>query len=70
MRYCIQNQNQNKMKRIEIEKNWNKQPFLEKYIFLMNELKLNEEDAGKIAKLNFNEIDEWYIIEIEMFFKK
>jgi hypothetical protein len=58
------------MKRIEIEKNWNKQPFLEKYIFLMNELKLNEEDAGKIAKLNFNEIDEWYIIEIEMFFKK
>lgn len=36
---------------------WNKQPFLERLIFLANKCNLNEDEASILAKLNLEEID-------------
>ena len=46
--------------KINFKKNqdlWNKQPFLERLIFLMNELNLNQDEATVLAKLDLEEID-------------
>lgn len=40
----------------EIKKVWNSQPFLERLLFLMNEFKLEEDEASKLAKLEFSKI--------------
>ena len=42
----------------EIKKLWDSQPFLERLIFLMNKIKVSDDDAEKIANLNFSKINE------------
>ena len=44
----------------EIKKLWDSQPFLERLIFLMNKIKVSDDDAEKIANLNFSKINEMY----------
>jgi hypothetical protein len=41
----------------EIKKVWDKQPFLERLLFLMNEFNLEEDEASKLAKLQFSKIN-------------
>lgn len=48
----------------EIKKLWDSQPFLERLLFLMNKIRFNQDDAEKIAKLNFSKINEMYRIAI------
>jgi len=36
---------------------WERQPFLEKLLFLMNSFDLNQEEAEKLAKLDFNKLE-------------
>jgi hypothetical protein len=48
----------------EIKKLWDSQPFLERLIFLMNKIKVSDDDAEKIANLNFSKINEMYRIAI------
>ncbi len=36
---------------------WEKQPFLEKLLFLMNSFDLSQEEAEKLAKLDFNKLE-------------
>lgn len=48
----------------EIKKLWDSQPFLERVIFLMNKIKVSDNDAEKIANLNFSKINEMYRIAI------
>ena len=48
----------------EIKKLWDSQPFLERLIFLMNKVKVSDDDAEKIANLNFSKINEMYRIAI------
>ena len=56
--------NQSTMSFSEIKKLWNSQPFLERLIFLMNKLKMSEENAERIAKLQFEKINDNYKVEI------
>jgi len=48
----------------EIKKLWDSQPFLERLLFLMNKIRFNQDDAEKIANLNFSKINEMYRIAI------
>ena len=48
----------------EIKKLWDSQPFLERLIFLINKIKVSDDDAEKIANLNFSKINEMYRIAI------
>ena len=48
----------------EIKKLWDSQPFLERLIFLMNKIKVSDDDAEKLANLNFSKINEMYRIAI------
>jgi hypothetical protein len=48
----------------KIQKLWNSQPFLERLFFLIRELKLNQDDAEKLAKLNFKNLTDNYKVEI------
>lgn len=41
---------------IEIQNLWNSQPFLERLIFVINKLKVSQDEGEKIAKLKFNKI--------------
>ena len=41
---------------IEVQNLWNSQPFLERLIFVMNKLKVPQDEGEKIAKLRFNKI--------------
>ena len=41
---------------IEVQNLWNSQPFLERLIFVMNKLKVSQDEGEKIAKLKFNRI--------------
>jgi len=56
--------NQSTMSFSKIKKLWNSQPFLERLIFLMNKLKMSEENAERIAKLQFEKINDNYKVEI------
>ena len=56
--------NQSTMSFSEIKKLWNSQPFLERLIFLMNKLKMSEENAERIAKLQFEKINDNYKVKI------
>ncbi len=38
------------------EKIWNQQPFLEKLLFLMNTLKISEDEANSLAKLQYDKL--------------
>lgn len=48
----------------EIQKLWNSQPFLEKLLFSMNKLKVSEDEAEKLAKLQFQKIADNYQVRI------
>lgn len=48
----------------EIQKLWNSQPFLEKLLFSMNKLKVSEDEAEKLAKLQFQKIANNYQVRI------
>jgi len=48
----------------EIKKLWSSQPFLEKLLFLMNKIKVSEDEATKLAKLEFEQIDDSYKFQI------
>jgi hypothetical protein len=49
----------------EIKKLWDSQPFLERLLYLMNKVKsINQDEAEKIANLNFSKINEMYRIAI------
>lgn len=41
-----------------IKESWNKQPFLERLLFLMNEFDMSQNEAEPLAKLEFNELNE------------
>ena len=43
-----------------IKQLWNGNPFLEKMFYLMNTFKLPQEDAERIAKLEWNKIPKEY----------
>lgn len=51
----------------EIKKIWKQQPFLEKLLFLMNKLKVSEEEAERLAKLEFDKIAIAYKYQIYLF---
>ncbi len=36
---------------------WDKQPFLEKLLFLMNSFDLSQEEAEKLAKLDYKKLE-------------
>jgi len=36
---------------------WERQPFLEKLLFLMNSFDLSQEEAEKLAKLDYNKLE-------------
>lgn len=38
------------------EKVWNEQPYLEKLLFLMNTLKISEDEADSLAKLQYDKL--------------
>jgi hypothetical protein len=49
----------------QIQYDWNySHPFIGKVLFLMNKLRFSQDDAEKIAKLKFNEINDIYRIAI------
>jgi|TARA_R110000822_G_scaffold14551_4_gene51067 hypothetical protein len=49
----------------EIKKLWDSQPFLGRLLYLMNKVKsINQDEAEKIANLNFSKINEMYRIAI------
>lgn len=50
-----------------IEKIWNQQPFLEKLLFLMNQFKISEDEAEKLAKLQFDKLALPYRSHIYLF---
>jgi hypothetical protein len=41
---------------IEVQNLWNSQPFLERLSFVMNKLKVSQDEGEKLAKLKFNKI--------------
>jgi hypothetical protein len=51
----------------ETKKIWNQQPFLEKLLFLMNQFKVSEEEAERLAKLEFDKIAIAYKYQIYLF---
>jgi hypothetical protein len=51
----------------ETKKIWNQQPFLEKLLFLMNQFKISEDEAEKLAKLEFDKIAIGYKYQIYLF---
>jgi hypothetical protein len=51
----------------EIAKIWKQQPFLEKLLFLMNKLKIKEDEANKLAKLEFEKLAIGYRYQIYLF---
>jgi hypothetical protein len=51
----------------EIAKIWKQQPFLEKLLFLMNKLKISEDEANKLAKLEFEKLAIGYRYQIYLF---
>ena len=51
----------------EIKTIWKKQPFLEKLLFLMNKLKISQDEAEKLAKLDFDKIAIGYKYQIYLF---
>lgn len=48
----------------DILKLWNSQPFLERLLFLMRELKISQDEAEKLANLEFKKIDDNYKVQI------
>jgi len=46
---------------------WKQQPFLEKLLFLMNKLKISEDEAEKLAKLEFDKMAIGYRYQIYLF---
>lgn len=55
---------QNTMSFADIKKLWNSQPSLERLLFLMNKLKLSQDDGEKLCKLDFQKIEDKYKVEI------
>ena len=55
---------QNTMSFKDIQKLWNSQPFLERLLFLMRELKIPQEDGEVLANLNFRKLDDKYKVQI------
>ena len=51
----------------QIEELWNQQPFLEKLLFLMNKLKISENEANELAKLKFEKMAIAYKYQIYLF---
>lgn len=51
----------------ETKKIWNQQPYLEKLLFLMNQFKVSEEEAERLAKLEFDKIAIAYKYQIYLF---
>jgi hypothetical protein len=51
----------------EIKTIWKQQPFLEKLLFLMNKLKISENEAEKLAKLEFDKMPIGYRYQIYLF---
>ena len=51
----------------EIQKLWNSQPFLEKLLFLMNQFKISQDEAERLAKLEFDKIAIGYKYQIYLF---
>lgn len=49
---------------IEIQNLWNSQPFLERLTFVINKLKVPQDEGEKIAKLRFNKISLSYKLAI------
>ena len=45
------------MKILDVQKTWNASSYLSKVLFIMNVFRYSQEDAEKISKLKFNEID-------------
>ena len=48
----------------EIQKLWNSQPFLEKLLFLMRKFKVNQDEAEKLANLEFKKLADSYKVKI------
>ena len=48
----------------QIKKLWNSQPYLEKLLFLINQVKISQENADEIAKVNFDKINDEYKVKI------
>jgi len=48
----------------DIQKLWNSQPFLERLLFLMRELKISQDEAEKLANLEFKKIADNYKVQI------
>jgi len=71
MRYCIQNQNQNKMKtKINYQKIWNSNDCVNKSFFAQIELKLSIQEAEKIAALKWNQLNLINQIQIKEWLNK
>jgi hypothetical protein len=51
----------------EVKKLWNAQPFLEKLLFLMNKLKISQEEAERLSKLEFDKMAIAYKYQIYLF---
>jgi hypothetical protein len=54
-------------KQKQIEKLWNSQPHLEKLLFLMNKIKISENEANELAKLKFDKMAIAYRYQIYLF---
>jgi hypothetical protein len=48
----------------EIQKLWNSQPFLEKLLFLMRKFKVSQDEAEKLANLEFKKLADSYKVKI------
>ena len=48
----------------DIQKLWNSQPFLERLLFLMSKLKISQDEAEKLANLEFKKIADNYKVQI------
>lgn len=51
----------------DIQKLWDSQPHLEKLLFLMNKLKISEDESNRLAKLKFDKIAISYRYQIYLF---
>jgi hypothetical protein len=55
-----------KMSFKDIQNLWNCQPFLERLLFLIKELKVSQDEAEKLANLEFKKLADSYKVKIFM----